>query len=201
MKPRTGLFLVLISLGAPRAHAWSTSVHTDMLEAAFPDVSIPCLTKMIAGSLDVDSVKNQLPDKAFMHAMRGPKEKTEAEGLERTWKYIDRRFAEARNALATSEEDSCYERGRALHPVMDSTSPAHHGHQEWSLFGDPRKIFTHGDWAQKLGSTVDSLFPVPGFPGPVSKEDFDYLDDHPQVLTGTVKLMQTVDLIQMTLSK
>lgn len=201
MTSRFALLSVLAGLASPSAHAWSTSVHTHMLETAFPDVSVPCLAQMIAGSLDVDSAKNQLPDKAYMHAMRGPKEKTEADGLARTWKYIDLRFAEARNALATSDEDSCLERGRGLHPVMDSTSPAHHGHQEWKLFGDPRKIFTHGDWAKKLGSTIDPLFPVPGFPGPLSKEDFDYLDDHPEVLTGTVKLMQVVDLIQMTLSK
>ncbi len=168
-----------------------------MLEVAFPNVPALCLAKMIAGSLDVDSLKNQKGDKAFMHAMKSPKDKTEKDAADRTWKYIDQRFSEARNALATSEEDSCFERGRGLHPVMDATSPAHHGPQEWNPLKHPEQIFQHGDWARKVGNVLDALFPLPDFPGPTSTEDFDYLDDHPAVLQGTVKLMQTVDLIQM----
>lgn len=169
---------------------WATNVHNLMIDVAFPDESPFCLARMYAGSREVDD--HQGADDAHMHAMRGPRDPDDRAALNRTWRFIDLNYAEARNARFGSAEDACYFRGRALHPIMDATSPAHHGYREWNLLKDPMQIFDHGDWLHH----IKRYFPLP-LPLPGSKEDLDYLDDHPELLSDTAAIMRLVDSLEM----
>ncbi len=55
--------------------------------------------------------------------------------------FIDRELGLAQQ----NPRDAFFHLGRALHPIMDSTSPLHEGFQEWSINKHPFESRRHGD--------------------------------------------------------
>jgi RHS repeat-associated protein len=117
---------------------WSTEAHNRIIRAAFPKVPEVYLESIMEGSRDVDAFFNQLPgigDEAE-HAMRKEGESV-SEAQARFCAFVDKNFAEFKrleNATRAHSRRYAYNRlGRALHAIMDSTSPAHEGFQVWHL--------------------------------------------------------------------
>jgi len=67
-----------------------------------------------------------------MHAVRAPGQTVEeAERLMNN--FIRQEVAEYKRLMAEGKTDEAYfALGMAMHPLMDATSPAHEGMQEWS---------------------------------------------------------------------
>ncbi|MGK5083791.1 hypothetical protein WDW37_10855 [Bdellovibrionota bacterium FG-1] len=187
------LGVLLLAVHPNIGHAfvpWATSVHELMIDLAFPSESFLCLARMKQGSREVDG--HQGSSEAYMHAMRSSPDQSDAQASTLSWDFIDQHFVNARIFARASEAQSCLERGMALHPVMDATSPAHRGNQVWQPFKNPLELFRHGDWVSRL----NRFLPIPI---PSSEEDFIYLDDHPWLLTQTAELIRIVDEVEMSL--
>jgi hypothetical protein len=203
------LAAVLLTSSASGAHAapsWSTEAHATLIRQAFPHERADCLMEIQRGSEWVDSLPNQVPAKSYLHAMRsGTSQSVEAardqmanfiqgeyERAVTLWKQSTREIQGTPadpGAQITADgrliEDfggylsSCYHRGTALHPVMDSTSPAHAGFAIWSMT-DLAAIFQHGD--------------LPG-----TLEDEAALLRHPDLMQKTVGFMRLVDRMYLSL--
>lgn len=170
---------------------WATEVHDLMIDLAFPNEDFHCREQMKRGSREVDKMQGSRD--AYMHAMRSSEESIEL-AKQKTWEFIERKYADARRS--PTSEIGCTLRGEALHPVMDGTSPAHHGTQEWKPLAHLGQIFEHGGWATRLGN----LLPPPiNLVIPHSLEDLTYLDDHPEALRETCEIMKTIDRIELEL--
>jgi len=160
-----------------------------MLDTAFPNESDTCRLQMYNGSRTADTRPYQAVDYAYMHGMR-KKGQSEAEAIGKFWAFIDSKYAEARLLERSGRmDDACFSRGMALHPVMDSTSPAHRGFQEWDPI-DIKAVFQHGDFFRY----IEPLVPLLSDP---SVEDMNYIDDHPEALTATADLIRAVDAVVM----
>jgi len=110
---------------------WSAEAHRLFLEHRFGEISDELLAQMKQGSQSVDLPAGQLPGNAPQHAMTplsGDKKKAFREmcGFVKDQMDLFRRY------LNNGSPDLAYfHLGRALHPVMDSTSPLHRGFQYW----------------------------------------------------------------------
>lgn len=191
---------------------WSGDAHDRLLNDAFADQREDCLHSMQRGSAWVDSLMNQGPSKSYMHSMRASGQSIEA-ARSMMADFVQSHYEVAVNLYHQSTREirgtptnpweqvthdgrlitnmqnyleSCRERGIALHPVMDSTSPAHGNLEEWSL-----KIWTldglvdflsHGDLAHSI-------------------EDLDTLLHSPVILRATTGLMIAVDKIYLELGE
>ncbi len=185
---------------------WSGDVHSKFLRQSFFQERKDCLDQMIKGSEWVDSLPNQSPSKAYMHAMRSGTSQAvgEARSLMAGFiqDYMNEAYIEQQRSLevihATPADPlarvthdgklirdypgylkSCYLRGAALHPVMDSTSPSHANFAIWSIL-DIAGIFEHGD--------------LPG-----SLEDMEAVIRDPDHAVRTIGLMKLVNKIYMDL--
>lgn len=118
---------------------WSKSAHEFLIYTAFPHESPLCLRAMSLGSQWVDRVEAQFDSSwAPMHAMRAADQSIE-EAQAQMESFIQECYRNARAAQATMVR--CFWRGAGLHPIMDSTSPAHHGYQVWRV----SDFWRHGD--------------------------------------------------------
>ena len=117
---------------------WSTEAHHRLIRSAFEGEPRECLEQMESGSDDVDRPTNQGPGRSYLHAMRSADETVEqartamAHFIRREYEIAHRILRESRDPDPVPLLQSCFHRGRALHPVMDITSPAHAGFRIWS---------------------------------------------------------------------
>ena len=149
---------------------WSTAAHNAIIQSAFPGLSPNLISAIEDGSAAVDSLIYQLIGDPAQHAMRSPGEDPNA-ARGRACQFVNDRLARYRQMIDSSEPSVQYmayfELGEAMHPVMDSTSPAHAGFQSWSILHPGG----HGDW-------------------PGSVEDLAHLT--PQLLQQTVNKMNGI---------
>jgi len=124
---------------------WPTNIHNRILDAAFPGLSDAQrqLLKDASYNTDFNNRVNgrdpQAPENSFLHAMRGPGQ-TAAEARALMEVFIadnEKAGAAAQSAHAAKggqglANDALTGLGNALHPVMDSSSPAHAGFQQWT---------------------------------------------------------------------
>ena len=94
------------------------------------------------GSNFVDSLtlpNFQGPNAAYMHAMSSPT-LSKAEALKKYCKFIEDNMNDyfARSGDRRTRPGALFSLGKAMHAVMDSTSPAHRGFQLWTGLRDPR---------------------------------------------------------------
>ena len=162
---------------------WSTEAHNELIDRAFSSLNSSQRSAMKKGSARVDSyfLGNQRPENSFMHAMSSSiLSKSEAE--EKMNAFVNYHLnlyrknmesAKSYDAAGDSgraaifERDAYFSLGEALHPVMDSTSPAHSGFKEWH----ETNFNEHGN-----------------FPG--SLESKDELLSHPDILNDTIEKMK-----------
>lgn len=185
------------------APLWSHEAHDRLIEMAFPDEREDCLAEIKEGSEWVDRKTNQLPSGAYQHAMRGSYQSVE-DAREKMARFVagyaeraliakDRSTqkvnASPSDPLAEFTHDGllitdrqtylehCRHRGIALHPVMDSTSPAHGEFGIWT-FSDIAGMLEHGDM-------------------PFSLEDEQALLSRPDLMSKTVGLMRILDRVYL----
>ncbi len=137
---------------------WPTSIHNRILDAAFPGLSDAQrqLLKDASYNTDINDRVNgrdpQALENSFLHAMRGP-----GQTVENGRTLMDDFVAGNEQAAAAAQaahaatggqgvaNDALTALGKALHPVMDSSSPAHAGFQEWAGNGlFQQKLVKHG---------------------------------------------------------
>ena len=135
---------------------WSTEVHNAILRAAFPGLNAALLTAIQQGSGNVDL--DQSTAGAPLHAMsRMSDGKNRVEIAKReACKFIQDRlglYNQYRNSSNPTELYAAYfALGQALHPVMDSTSPAH-GWAIWNSIANPKNwsgVRQHGNGSKSL---------------------------------------------------
>jgi hypothetical protein len=167
------------SIASFPAHAdpvnWGTDAHAALFDRAFPGERADCRERMREGSEQVDAFEHQFSlELSYQHAMRAPWE-TPEQARRLMLAFIGDEYARARaSAREGRSADACISRGRALHPVMDSTSPAHEGFQVWDPYFRPWTIADHGDQ-------------------PLSKENVAALQADPARLARTLRLMRDID--------
>lgn len=202
---------IAAQLSTQLALSWSTRVHHSMIQHAFGDEeNMECLAAMKRGSDYTDESQFQEPGLSYMHAMRA-KGQSVSDAAKKMREFIEQNFQLARRA--PDAEQRCFYRGVALHPVMDSTSPAHSGFQQWdpipfqSVAAILKALLIPGELKQKLphmlqhGDLVKRITDYLPLLVDTSLEDFDYLDDHPQLFTSTVEYLRVVDRIQFDLMR
>lgn len=132
---------------------WSTAGHDNFISNMFPGMDAKYLDAMKAGSAKADSALDgyQLPINSFMHAMTSSSVGT-LDSNTRMCGFIKAKMGEYQMYMkAGMQKEAFYQLGMALHPVMDSTSPAHQGYQYWSM----SHIFQHGIWPSSLENKRD----------------------------------------------
>jgi RHS repeat-associated protein len=122
---------------------WPEGIHDDLVDRAYPNLSREDRDAIRRGSVDADT--HQAPAESFMHAMRNgttnPAQTVE-NAQQQMQNYRNNELARYRSLKASAKRLSGLDRaqkmqeayealGRALHPVMDSTSPSHQGFQPW----------------------------------------------------------------------
>ena len=141
---------------------WGTKAHNKIIKEMFPGLNPILLAAIEQGSLSVDSLDNQGPSGAYQHAMRAPGE-TIADAQEKMCKFVSDNMAGYNGGNQRNIKDPilAYRAlGRALHPIMDSTSPAHSGWQIWyNPVLHPSETIAHGD-AHGSIEGVDALTPA-----------------------------------------
>ena len=147
---------------------WSTEVHNHMIDQAFPDLSNALKNAIKQGSASIDNLAGQFGD-SFPHAMRD-RGQSIADARAKYCNFIQDNlrdyFANRGSASGALRRGAHRALGMALHAVMDSTSPAHRGFQEWST-SNP---WNHGDLTYSM-------------------ENMQALELNPALLAETVNLM------------
>jgi RHS repeat-associated protein len=136
---------------------WSTPAHNAIIQTAFPDLWVLNIEAIEDGSASVDALFNQGSSTAYQHAMRAPTQNP-AEAKRLMCKFIKDNLQEYKRLMNSHDgrdEWLAYQAlGRALHPIMDSTSPAHIGWQVWdNPILDPAEILQHGS----LPSSIEDM--------------------------------------------
>jgi RHS repeat-associated protein len=130
---------------------WPTSIHNQIIDAAFPNLSGTQRQILKDVSAQQDSILGggQANSMSFQHAMRGPDQSvSQAEQL-----YND--FIAVNENIATQTQIQFWLAGNprysdkalaafaaALHAILDSTSPAHAGFQVWD-WRNPALVWNH----------------------------------------------------------
>ena len=196
--------VLLLMMNAKAESTWSKEAHEYVIHQAFGSERQDCEKKIKQGSAWVDSLANQVASKSYLHAMRSGSYQSIDEAAELMAEFIKVNYEKALDLKKLSLELSnstsrdplvqytndhnrilnidnyleyCYLRGVALHPVMDSTSPAHASFPIWSL-SDLSGIFKHGD-----------------FPGSIENEKA--LVSNTDLMVKTKGLIQLVDKIYL----
>ena len=190
---------------------WSQSAHIDLVQMSFLRERADCRQELQRGSEWVDRVSNQVPSKSYLHAMRSSEKQSieEAKNLmsefvathyEMALRLKEASVEETANASEASNDvftqfthdghrildmpkylEHCYERGIALHPVMDSTSPAHADFAIWSIT-DIEGMLHHGDFLH-------------------TQEDDLHLAANKSILGKSIQLMRITDTIYLELKQ
>jgi RHS repeat-associated protein len=133
---------------------WSTDAHNEILRKLYEK----CLTQdslraLEIGSLQVDGdstmnfFRNQVGGDPAQHAMRRPGE-TPQEAERRMIDFINAEL----NLARRNPVNAFVHYGRALHPIMDSTSPLHEGFQQWP------HLRAHGPFGEGVRHLTDGRF-------------------------------------------
>jgi RHS repeat-associated protein len=134
---------------------WSPEAHNKIITAAFPNLPANLLNQIKDGSNSVDSIPNQLPGigNAYEHAMTD-KGQSAADAKKKMCKFIKQNLDYYNKYKTTRHMYSAYRAlGRALHPIMDSTSPMHKDFQRWDLFSPD--ALNHGPLKYSLEDSDD----------------------------------------------
>jgi RHS repeat-associated protein len=128
---------------------WGTEAHNAIIQALFPGLTWGQLLAVERGSAEVDSPTNQGPATAYQHAMRAPNQSA-ADAQRRMCAFVNGNLGTYRALFDSPNVVTQYNAyvalGRALHPIMDSTSPAHSGWQVWDEpLLHPGEIIPHGN--------------------------------------------------------
>jgi hypothetical protein len=126
---------------------WATDAHNYFIDKAFKDLD-PAIRDIIKnGSAYADSMSFQDPLHSYMHAMSSDS-LSPADAKKQMCRFIKDYMGQAGDAKAKNDAHYWFYLGMALHPVMDSTSPAHTGFQKWhGIMEDGSK---HGPWPSSL---------------------------------------------------
>jgi hypothetical protein len=114
----------------------------------FPNLNQVLINAIEQGSLSVDDPANQGPSNAYQHEMTAPGQSI-ADAKAKMCKFIADNMAGFNGGNQSNIRDQIIafrDLGRALHPVMDSTSPAHSGWQPWyNPVLHPLETIPHGN--------------------------------------------------------
>lgn len=142
------------TLKADRFGLWSTDAHNLILEHAFPNLTWGLQEAIETGSAIVDW--GQGPSTAYQHETTAPGESI-ADARRKMCAFISDHLGAynslRQNPSPSSQYAAYFNLGEALHPIMDSTSPAHAGWQVWGNPLSPRWWFewlNHGDSADTI---------------------------------------------------
>lgn len=105
---------------------WPTYIHNRILETAFSGVLTPKQIEILKNaSIKVDA--DQSKEGSYKHAMRATgQSKEDAE------RKMNEFISGKQDVFISKEGNEALEAlGEAMHPLMDATSPAHEGFQEW----------------------------------------------------------------------
>jgi RHS repeat-associated protein len=118
---------------------WSTEIHERIIDMAFKGWSEKNIKIIKQASKDMDNplYGGQNEDRSYQHAMKARKESSwEAE--KRMKVFVLEKVNEARSKYKEGKiDEGVYAFGEGLHTLMDWTSPAHEGFQDWWLPGTP----------------------------------------------------------------
>jgi RHS repeat-associated protein len=121
---------------------WPTSIHNDIIDKAFPNLS-PAQRQILKNvSANQDGVLNggQSKGLSFEHAMREPGQSVAdaqakyndfVQGNEDAANNLQIYMSDPDTEFTTLTPDALEAFGRALHAIEDSLSPAHSGFQVW----------------------------------------------------------------------
>ena len=115
---------------------WDTAAHHYFIEQRFSGtVPLELLTQIQAGSNYVDrNLFGQSGISSPQHAMTSPAYPTPDKARQEMCKFIKDNMDAFRRYLNNNSPAQAYNHlGRALHPVMDYTSPLHRDFQYWRL--------------------------------------------------------------------
>jgi hypothetical protein len=114
----------------------------------FPGLNPILLAAIEQGSASVDDPANQGPSNAYKHAMRAPGQSI-ADAQGKMCQFVSDNMAGYNGGNQSNIRDQIIafrDLGRALHPIMDSTSPAHSGWQIWNNpILHPLETIPHGN--------------------------------------------------------
>ncbi len=118
---------------------WATDAHNYFIDLMFPNLPSAIRDIIKEGSAYADKPEFQGPNYAFMHAMSSTNMSPD-EAQRKMCEYIKNTMADANDARRDGNGNYWFLLGMALHPAMDSTSPAHEGFQMWhGIFKDGNK--------------------------------------------------------------
>lgn len=141
---------------------WGTDAHNLIIQAMFPGLNPVLLAAIEQGSASVDDPANQGPSNAYQHAMRAPGQSI-ADAQGKMCQFVSDNMAGYNGGNQSNIRDQILafrDLGRALHPIMDSTSPAHAGWQIWNNpILHPLETIPHGN-AHGSIEGVDALTPA-----------------------------------------
>ena len=130
---------------------WSAQAHDWILYNAFPGLDPELLQYIQDGSASVDAIWNQFGDTAFEHAMRAPGQSV-SDARAKACHFINDHLAAYNqykyDPSPRMQQYALRSLGEALHPIMDSTSPAHAGWQVWDF--PSFQMFLHGNMPETL---------------------------------------------------
>jgi hypothetical protein len=130
--------------GIDPAGLWKTAIHNELIEKIFGDRSLEAedIGYLEKGSELIDTLY-QGEKESYMHAMRYEGQgKKNAE--KQMWKFINQKIEKANFLLWIGLDEEAYmDLGMALHPIIDSTSPAHKGFQIWYGVSDTEHLKIH----------------------------------------------------------
>jgi len=112
---------------------WSPSAHDQMIQAALGPCGVgqDWIARIQKSSRDFDK-SHQAPSQSYMHSMRdgtNPSQSAE-DAINLRNQFIVDRMVAAQNAWGKGQTNNALsDFGEAIHPVMDSTSPAHTDNQ------------------------------------------------------------------------
>lgn len=140
---------------------WPTDIHNVILNAAFNRLSNAQVAVLQSASESVDSFwrGGQTAALAYQHGMRSPYE-TAAHARADADQFIlsNERAAATEAAKAGSVNDAALnDLGRALHTIMDRTSPSHAGEQVWTGGGEPGLTSAAGPTGFVVGVVIDAI--------------------------------------------
>ena len=133
---------------------WPTEIHDEIIAAALPGLSLLEINGIQVGSFSVDFPGTILEANAYQHSMMNSTQ-TMDQAKAQTDKFVSSNLEEAtrfgtRNGVPTQRALVAF--GRAMHPVMDSTSPSHRGYQLFSYSGFLLKDM-YDMWRHKKGES------------------------------------------------
>ncbi len=113
---------------------WGSEAHHKIIDAAFPGMNANLRSAIKEGSDEVDAIANQFGDTAFLHSMRSSPRESVAVAKAKACAYVQQQMAMYRSFSQSPHRQrmALVALGRALHPIMDSTSPMHEGWQVWN---------------------------------------------------------------------